>query len=156
MNTDVMFSSKTDAWATPPAFFRELDEEFHFNLDPCADEYNHKCDKYFTVKENGLLQDWGGSSVYVNPPYGREIGKWVEKAYRTNQEHGNLVVMLLPARTDTKWFHDFIYHKAKIRFIRGRLKFGDSKNSAPFPSMVVIYEKKEGANNGEGKGKEKE
>lgn len=156
MNTDVMFSSKTDAWATPPAFFRELDEEFHFNLDPCADEYNHKCDKYFTVKENGLLQDWGGSSVYVNPPYGREIGKWVEKAYRTNQEHGNLVVMLLPARTDTKWFHDFIYHKAKIRFIRGRLKFGDSKNSAPFPSMVAIYEKKEGANNGEGKGKEKE
>ena len=156
MNTEVMFSSKTDSWATPPAFFRELDEEFHFNLDPCADEFNHKCDRYFTVKEDGLLQDWGGSSVYVNPPYGREIGKWVEKAYRTNQEHGNIVVMLLPARTDTKWFHDFIYHKAKIRFIRGRLKFGDSKNSAPFPSMVVIYEKKEGADNGEDKGKEKE
>lgn len=155
MNTEVMFSSKTNSWATPTAFFHELDEEFHFNLDPCADEYNHKCDKYFTVKENGLLQDWGGASVYVNPPYGREIGKWVEKAYCTNQEHGNLVVMLLPARTDTKWFHDFIYHKAKIRFIRGRLKFGDSKNSAPFPSMVVIYEKKEGADSGEGKGKEK-
>ena len=136
MNTDVMFSSKTDAWATPKAFFRELDEEFHFNLDPCADEFNHKCDRYFTVKENGLSQDWGGSSVFCNPPYGREIGKWVEKAYRTNQEHGNLVVMLLPARTDTKWFH--------------------SKNSAPFPSMVVIYKKKEGADNGKSKGEEKE
>ena len=156
MNTDVMFSSKTDAWATPKAFFRELDEEFHFNLDPCADEFNHKCDRYFTIKENGLLQDWGGSSVYVNPPYGREIGKWVEKAYRTNQEHGNLVVMLLPARTDTKWFHDFIYNKAEVRFVRGRLKFGDSKNSAPFPSMVVVYRKKEGADNGTVKGKEKE
>lgn len=142
MNTEIMFSSKTDSWATPTDFFRELDEEFHFNLNPCADEYNHKCDKYFTVKENGLLQDWRGSSVYVNPPYGREIGKWVEKAYRTNQEHGNLVVMLLPARTDTKWFHDFIYNKAEVRFVRGRLKFGDSKNSAPFPSMVVVYRKK--------------
>lgn len=142
MNTEIMFSSKTDSWATPTDFFRELDEEFHFNLNPCADEYNHKCDKYFTVKENGLLQDWRGSSVYVNPPYGREIGKWVEKAYRTNQEHGNLVVMLLPTRTDTKWFHDFIYNKAEVRFVRGRLKFGDSKNSAPFPSMVVVYRKK--------------
>ena len=156
MNTEVMFSSKTDSWATPINFFRELDEEFHFNLDPCADEYNHKCDRYFTVKENGLLQDWGGCSVYVNPPYGREIGKWVEKAYRTNQEHGNLVVMLLPARTDTKWFHEFIYQKAEVRFVRGRLKFGDSKNSAPFPSMVVIYKKKEGADNGKSKGEEKE
>lgn len=156
MNTEVMFSSKTDSWATPINFFRELDEEFHFNLDPCADEFNHKCDRYFTVKENGLSQDWGGSSVFCNPPYGREIGKWVEKAYRTNQEHGNLVVMLLPARTDTKWFHEFIYQKAEVRFVRGRLKFGDSKNSAPFPSMVVIYKKKEGADNGKSKGEEKE
>lgn len=156
MNTEVMFSSKTDSWATPINFFRELDEEFHFNLDPCADEFNHKCDRYFTVKEDGLLQNWGGSSVFCNPPYGREIGKWVEKAYRTNQEHGNLVVMLLPARTDTKWFHEFIYQKAEVRFVRGRLKFGDSKNSAPFPSMVVIYKKKEGADNGKSKGEEKE
>lgn len=84
----------------------------------------------------------GGYRVFCNPPYGREIGKWVEKAFRTNEDHGNLVVMLLPARTDTKWFHDYIYHKAEIRFIRGRLKFGDSKNSAPFPSMVVVYGQK--------------
>ena len=84
----------------------------------------------------------GGHRVFCNPPYGREIGKWVKKAFRTNEDHGNLVVMLLPARTDTKWFHDYIYHKAEIRFIRGRLKFGDSKNSAPFPSMVVVYGQK--------------
>lgn len=84
----------------------------------------------------------GGHRVFCNPPYGREIGKWVGKAFRTNEDHGNLVVMLLPARTNTKWFHDYIYHKAEIRFIRGRLKFGDSKNSAPFPSMVVVYGQK--------------
>lgn len=150
MNADVMFSSKTDNWATPPEFFKELDKEFHFNLDPAADEFNHKCDRYFTIAENGLLQDWGGNSVFCNPPYGREIGKWVEKAYRTNKESGDLVVMLLPARTDTKWFHDFIYHKAEIRFIKGRLKFGGSKNSAPFPSMVVIYRQKRGETDGKG------
>ena len=142
MNTNVMFSSKTDAWATPKAFFAELDKEFHFDLDPCADEFNHKCEKYYTIADNGLLKEWGGHRVFCNPPYGREIGKWVEKAFRSNEDHGNLVVMLLPARTDTKWFHDYIYHKAEIRFIRGRLKFGDSKNSAPFPSMVVIYGQK--------------
>ena len=96
----------------------------------------------------------GGHNVFVNPPYGREIGNWVEKAYKTNEEHGNLVVMLLPARTDTKWFHDFIYHKAEIRFIRGRLKFGDSKNSAPFPSMVVIYKEKGERTNGKREEKE--
>ena len=150
MNADVMFSSKTDNWATPPEFFKELDKEFHFNLDPAADEFNHKCDRYFTIAENGLLQDWGGNSVFCNPPYGREIGKWVEKAYRTNKESGDLVVMLLPARTDTKWFHDFIYHKAEIRFIKWRLKFGGSKNSAPFPSMVVIYRQKRGETDGKG------
>ena len=145
-----MFSSKTDNWATPPEFFKELDKEFHFNLDPAADEFNHKCDRYFTIAENGLLQEWGGNSVFCNPPYGREIGKWVEKAYRTNKESGDLVVMLLPVRTDTKWFHDFIYHKAEIRFVKGRLKFGGSKNSAPFPSMVVIYRQKRGETDGKG------
>lgn len=88
--------------------------------------------------------------MFCNPPYGREIGKWVEKAYRTNKESGDLVVMLLPARTDTKWFHDFIYHKAEIRFVKGRLKFGGSKNSAPFPSMVVIYRQKWGETDGKG------
>lgn len=140
MNTGVMFSSKTDQWDTPQDFFDELNAEFHFTLDPCADEYNHKCDKYFTKEQDGLSQKWTGV-VFCNPPYGREIGKWVEKGYKTAVE-GGVVVMLIPARTDTRYFHDYIYHKAEIRFIRGRLKFGGSKNSAPFPSMIVIFRPK--------------
>lgn len=139
MKTSVMFSSETDEWYTPIDFYNELNKEFNFNLDPCATDYNHKCNKYFTKEDNGLLQNWGGYRVYCNPPYGRAIGAWVEKAYNEAQKKDTLVVMLLPARTDTKWFHSFIYHKAKIRFIKGRLKFGGCKNSAPFPSMIVIF-----------------
>ena len=130
-----LFTSNTDQWATPQWFFDELNKEFDFNLDPCADETNHKCDRYFTKEINGLSQNWNGFRVFCNPPYGREIGKWVKKAAEAN----TLVVMLLPARTDTKWFHDYIYGKAEIRFLKGRLKFGDSKNSAPVPSMVVLF-----------------
>lgn len=134
-----LFSSNTDNWATPQNFFDELNSEFHFNLDPCANEENHKCETYFTKEDDGLSQNWGGNCVFCNPPYGREIGKWVEKSYIESQKENTTVVMLIPARTDTKWFHEFIYGKAEIRFIKGRLKFGDSKNSAPFPSMVVIF-----------------
>ena len=83
----------------------------------------------------------GGYHVFVNPPYGREIVKWVEKSYLESQKENTLVVMLIPARTDTRWFHDFIYHKAEIRFIKGRLRFGNSNNNAPFPSMIVIFRK---------------
>ena len=139
MNNDVLFSSKTDNWATPPEVFKDLDNEFKFTLDPCASKENHKCDKYFTKEENGLLQDWGGQRVYCNPPYGRTVGDWVEKAAKESRKENTTVVMLLPARTDTKWFHKYIYGRATIRFIRGRLKFGGSKNSAPFPSMIVIF-----------------
>ena len=138
MNTDLMFSSQTDNWATPQDFFNKLNEEFHFNLDPCADEFNHKCDKYFTEKQDGLLQKWGGNTVFCNPPYGKVIGDWVKKAHEAAKEPNTTVVMLLPARTDTKYFHEYIYGKHEIRFLRGRLKFGDSKNAAPFPSMVVV------------------
>ncbi len=139
MNTDLMFSSKTDNWATPQSFFDELNKEFGFNLDPCADDENHKCGKYFTIKENGLIQNWGGYRVFCNPPYGREICKWVEKAYQESKKANTLICMLIPARTDTKYFHQYIYGKAEIRFIQGRLKFGNRKNAAPFPSMLVIY-----------------
>lgn len=134
-----MFSSQTDLWATPQDFFDKLDKEFHFTLDPCATPENAKCNLYFTIENNGLEQDWSGEIVFVNPPYGREIGKWVKKSYEEGIRQNTKVVMLLPARTDTRWFHDYIYGKAKIRFIKGRLKFGCSKNSAPFPSMVVIF-----------------
>lgn len=136
-----MFSSQTDQWATPQNLFNELNDEFHFTLDPCADDTNHKCDLYFTKEQDGLSQDWAGHIVFCNPPYGREIGKWVEKCYREtkNRPFETVCVMLIPARTDTKWFHDYIYNIHEIRFIKGRLKFGNSKNSAPFPSMVVVF-----------------
>jgi len=139
MNKDVMFSSKTDNWATPTEFYNTLNEEFHFNLDPCADEFNHKCEKFYTVEQDGLKQDWGGYRVFCNPPYGRDISKWVKKAYNEGHKNNTLVCMLIPARTDTKFFHDYILNRAEIRFIKGRLKFGGSKNSAPFPSMLVVY-----------------
>lgn len=138
MNNDVMFSSRTNDWSTPQDFFNELNKEFNFNLDPCANCKNHKCDKYFTIEQNGLLQTWGGHIVFCNPPYGKVIGDWVKKAFEEAQKVNTTVVMLIPARTDTKYFHDYIYQKHEIRFIRGRLKFGNSKNAAPFPSMVVI------------------
>ena len=134
-----LFSSATDLWATPQDFFDKLNSEFGFTLDPCATKANAKCGKYYTKEEDGLQQDWGGHVVFCNPPYGRELPKWVEKAYNESKKPGTTVVMLIPARTDTRYFHDYIYHKAEIRFLKGRLKFVDSKNSAPFPSMVVIY-----------------
>ena len=139
MNNDLMFSSATDEWYTPIEFFNQLDSEFHFNLDPCATDQNHKCKHYFTREIDGLSKKWGGYNVFCNPPYGRTIGLWVKKAYEESKKPNTLVVMLLPARTDTKWFHDYIYGKAEIRFIKGRLKFGGCKNAAPFPSMVVIF-----------------
>ena len=145
MNNNLMFSSVTDEWYTPIEFYNTLNKEFNFNLDPCATDINHKCEKYFTKEDNGLLQSWGGYNVFYNPPYGRAIAAWVEKAYKEAKKDNTLIVMLLPARTDTKWFHSFIYNKAEICFIKGRLKFGGCNNSAPFPSMLVIYK---GANNG--------
>ena len=138
-NIEVMFSSKSNDWSTPQDFFDELNAEFGFTLDPCADEFNHKCNKYYTEEDDGLLQDWQGERVFCNPPYGKAIKDWVRKAYIEGCKPNTTVVMLIPARTDTIYFHKYIYHKAEIRFIKGRLKFGNSKNSAPFPSMVVVY-----------------
>lgn len=135
-----LFSSETDLWATPQDFFDNLNAEFHFTLDPCALPSNAKCSKYYTPDDDGLLQDWGGEIVFCNPPYGRVISSWVQKCYEESKKPNTTVVALIPARTDTSYFHDFIYKKVKeIRFVRGRLKFGDSKNSAPFPSMIVIF-----------------
>lgn len=136
----VLFSSATDLWATPQDLFNELDKEFNFNLDPCAIPENAKCERFFTPEINGLSQNWGGANVFCNPPYGREIYSWVKKCYEESQKPDTTVVLLIPARTDTRYFHEFIYHKAKeIRFIKGRLKFGNSKSGAPFPSMIVIF-----------------
>lgn len=143
MNTSVMFSSKTDQWATPQKFFDELNEEFKFTLDPCADENNRKCEKFFKKEQDGLKQSWAGEIVFCNPPYGRkETPLWVKKCFEEVHAGGcPCVVALLPARTDTRWFHKYINEKAKVKFIQGRLKFGDGKNPAPFPSMVVVFKK---------------
>ena len=134
-----LFSSKSDDWATPQALFDELDREFHFTLDPCASDTNHKCAKYYTLNDNGLTQNWGGQIVFCNPPYGAEIKHWVRKCYEESRKPNTKVVMLIPARTDTAYFHDYIYHRAEIRFIRGRLHFNESKQGAPFPSMIVVF-----------------
>lgn len=133
-----LFSQASDEWSTPQDVYDKLDAEFHFTLDPCSTGQNHKCALYYTQAENGLLQDWGGQSVFCNPPYS-DIGAWVEKAYREAMKDNTVVVLLIPSRTDTKYFHDFIYHRSEIRFIRGRLKFGEAMYNAPFPSMVVIF-----------------
>lgn len=141
MRTDVHFSSKKQDWATPQDFFDKLNEEFHFTLDPCADDQNHKCEKYFTEEQDGLNQDWSDERVFCNPPYGRDVPKWVKKCFdETHTGNCALAVMLLHARTDTRWFHDYIYHKAdEVRFVNGRLKFGGQTTNAPFPSMVVVF-----------------
>lgn len=118
-------------------FFEKLNDEFHFTLDPCSTHENAKCKKHFTKNENGLLQDWSNEVVFCNPPYGKELPLWIEKAYNENKK-GSLVVLLIPARTDTNYFHKYIYKQHEIRFIKGRLKFNDGKNSAPFPSMIVV------------------
>lgn len=137
-----LFSSKTDLWATPQGFFDELNEEFDFTLDPCALPENAKCSKYYTPQEDGLKQNWEGYRVFCNPPYGRQIASWVKKSYEESLKPNTIVVMLIPARTDTTYFHDYIYHNAaEIRFVKGRLKFGNSKQGAPFPSMVVVFKK---------------
>lgn len=138
MNTDVMFSSKTDMWETPQWLFDELDNEFHFTIDVCATPENAKCDRFISPEQDGLSQEWGGC-CWCNPPYGRQIGKWVEKAAKSNAT----VVMLLPARTDTKWFHDYCLPFGEVRFIKGRLKFGNAKSGAPFPSMIVVFRRKD-------------
>ena len=135
MNTELMFSSKTDLWETPQELFDKYDEIYRFETDVCALPENAKCKRFFTPEMDRLKQEWSGV-CWCNPPYGRQIGKWVEKAVKSFAT----VVMLLPARTDTKWFHDWCLPYGKIEFLRGRLKFGGCDNSAPFPSMIVIFE----------------
>ena len=138
-----LFTSNSDEWETPQELFDQLDREFDLVLDPCATKENAKCPRFFTKEDDGLSENWAWTldympqGVFVNPPYGREIGKWVKKAYEESLK-GCVVVCLLPARTDAKWFHNYCL-KGEIRWIKGRLKFSGMKNSAPFPSMIVIF-----------------
>lgn len=140
MNTKLHFSSATDKWSTPQDLFDGLDKLYNFDLDVCADKKNAKCVKYYTEEQNAFHKVWhrDGKCIWMNPPYGRKIIDWIRKAYIESQHNNCVVVCLLPARTDTKWFHDLCTH-GDITFLRGRLKFGDAKNSAPFPSMIVIF-----------------
>jgi phage N-6-adenine-methyltransferase len=132
----VLMSSATDLWSTPQTLFDRLNTAYWFSIDVCAISENAKCVRFFSPVEDGLSQEWSGR-CWMNPPYGREIGKWVQKAYESAKA-GALVVCLLLARTDTSWWHDYCM-KGKITFLRGRLKFGDAKDSAPFPSAIVIF-----------------
>lgn len=134
-----LFSSKRDDWATPIDLFRLLDIEFGFELDVCATRENTKCNAFFSPEVDGLKQKWRGI-CWMNPPYGVAIGEWMAKAYLSSLE-GATVVCLVPARTDTRWWHDFAM-RGEIRFLRGRVSFGDGKKSAPFPSAVVIFRPK--------------
>lgn len=150
MVTGGIFTSDKNIWETPQSLFDELNEEFEFTLDAAASDWNHKLDNYYTIEEDGLLQDWGGQTVWCNPPYGnKETGIWTRKCYEESLKPNTTVVLLLPARTDRKSFHDYIYHNAEIRFVKGRLKFemgGEPIGTAPFPSMLCIFGEKKGDN----------
>jgi phage N-6-adenine-methyltransferase len=144
----IHFRSRTDKWSTPPKTFAELDDEFHFELDVCAEPENAKCARFFTKEDNGLKQPWQGV-CWCNPPYGRkkerQSGPWIEKAYESSLQ-GATVVLLIAARTDTQYWHDYVKDRAdQIRYLKGRLKFGDAKDSAPFPSAVVVFKAAEEA-----------
>ena len=117
----VYFRRQTDEWATPPELFAALDREFHFTTDVAAIPDNAKCDHFFTPAEDGLAQQWEGV-CWMNPPYGLALRQWVQKAHSSAQG-GATVVCLLPARTDTQWWHDYVLPYAEIRYIRGRMKF---------------------------------
>lgn len=146
-----LFSSNRDDWETPPDLFAALNEEFHFTLDICATPETAKCAAYFTPEDDGLSRSWiapRGGAVFCNPPYSRRTKNnpgqegWIRKAAGEGRHPGAVVVLLIPARTDTLAFHKYIYHKAEIRFIKGRLRFqvnGKPGDAAPFPSMVVIF-----------------
>ena len=136
----VMFSSKSKEWVTPQHFFDKLNKRFGpFTLDPCANSSNYKVMKHFTEKENGLEQDWGGHIVFMNPPYGRAIKDWIKKAYEESRKENTMVIALIPARTDTRYWHNYVLKANDLYFVKGRLKFGNGENSAPFPSAVAVF-----------------
>ena len=162
-NLEVHFTNKSNEWETPRSLFKDLDDEFNFTIDVCATKDNTKCERFYNKQSNGLAQSWENEIAFMNPPYGREIGTWIEKAYRESL-NGAIVVCLIPARTDTRYWHDYIFPNAEVRFLKGRVKFlnngeeveyieqlglfgeeqsevvtSDGDMPAPFPSAVVIF-----------------
>jgi site-specific DNA-methyltransferase (adenine-specific) len=138
MKTSTLFSRASDEWETPDELFDKLHQEFGFTLDACATEENTKCSRYIDQNADGLLQDWAGETVWCNPPYSM-MRKWAQKCYEEGHKPGTTVVMLAPARTDTKWFQGYCLHRAEIRFIGGRLRFSGASENAPFPSVLIIF-----------------
>lgn len=136
--TDGIFSRKSDEWETPQDLFDRLNEEFDFTLDACADESNAKCMLYFDKAQDGLKRDWGGYRVWCNPPYSN-VKEWIRKCYYEGHKPNTTVVALVFSRTDTRWWQNYVQHRAEVRFIKGRLRFNDSKSNAPFPSAIVIW-----------------
>lgn len=136
--TQALFSRDSDEWETPQQLFDDLNKEFQFTLDASASEENKKCERYYSVENDGLKANWGGETVFCNPPYS-QIKQWVEKAFYEGHKDNTVVVLLIPARTDTKWFHNYIQHRSEVRFIERRIRFSGSKINAPFPSMIVIF-----------------
>lgn len=134
-----LYTSARSDWETPAQLFTELDAEFHFDVDLCADDHNAKVKTALKVHDlwSALAHQWHGTG-WLNPPYGRQIGRWVAKAYESAQQ-GATVVCLLPSRTDTAWWHDYMMKADEIHFIRGRLKFSGAKWNAPFPSAIVVF-----------------
>lgn len=136
----IPLSQRSD-WATPKALFDALDAEFCFTLDACALPSNAKCDRYFTPEQDGLVQNWGRETVWMNPPYGLALRRWMQKAYEEARS-GATVVCLVPSRTDTRWWHEYAEKASERRFIRGRIAFaacGGHSNQAPFPSAIVVF-----------------
>lgn len=135
----VLWSSNKSDWETPQSLFDLLDSEFHFDLDLAASSSNSKCLSFFSLSDDALLQDWSGHVCWCNPPYSRRLGQWIEKAYLESCKPNTTIVMLVPSRTDTLWFHKFCLPYAEIRFLRGRLRFGSSSSPAPFGSMILVF-----------------
>lgn len=134
-----LFSSKTNEWSTPQEFYDRLNKEYQFTLDPCCTKETAKCDLFFTKEDDGLNQSWEGHTVFMNPPYGREIKDWIKKAYQEGNKPNTIVVCLIPARTDTSYWHKYCMKASEIILIKGRLKFG-GKGPAPFPSAIVVFD----------------
>lgn len=136
-----LFSSKSNEYETPIELFNQLDIKYHFTLDPCSTDLNCKCIKHYTKQDNGLLKSWKNEIVFCNPPYGRELYYWVKKCYEENLYNNTKIVLLIPSRTDTRYFHEFLYNNNNVDliFLKGRLKFNNMDHGAPFPSLIAVF-----------------
>lgn len=137
MLNDSLFMSNKDDWETPKDLYESLNNEFHFNLDPCCSKDTAKCSSFYTIEDDGLCKRWEGN-VFMNPPYGRQIVNWIKKA-KEESNNGATVVCLVPARTDTKWWHNYCMKSTEIRLLTRRLTFEGANNKATFPAAIIVF-----------------